>query len=174
MNDLHTKERLNQAYDRMMERVRHALDVAEHKATPPLEHAIHLAREKAVELGEISREEAEKVGEYLQRDIHEFAEHLNDTGAELRSWFYMDLELIEARLVELMSQVADKTRVELAQLAVNARSPRLYLAGEISGPGTLQCRDCGELIRFSKTDHISPCPKCNATEFLRISDQQDA
>ena len=129
--------------------------------------------EKAIELGEISREEAEKVGEYLQRDIHEFAEHLNDTGAELRSWFYMDLELIEAKLVELMSQVADKTRVELTQLAVSARSPRLYRAGEISGPGTLQCRACGELIRFSKTDHISSCPKCHATEFIRSTDQQD-
>ncbi|MEN8129486.1 MAG: zinc ribbon-containing protein [Pseudomonadota bacterium] len=168
MSALDTKERLIQAYDRMMERVRHALDTAEHKTVPPLEHAIQIAREKAVELGEISREEAEKVGQYLQRDIHEFAEHLNDTGSELKSWFHMDMELIEAKVVDLISQVADQTRVELAQLAVSARSPRLYHCGEISAPGTLECRACGELIRFRKTGHIPPCPKCHGTEYVRL------
>ncbi len=171
MSEVDSKERQVKAYDKMIERVRHLLHVAEHKTVPPLEHAIHMARDKAVELGEVSRDEAEKIGAYLRRDMHELAMHMNDTGAELRSWFHMDLELIEAKLVDLMSQVADKTRLELAQLATSAHSPLLYRTGEISGPGTLQCRSCGAHIRFTKTGHIPPCPKCHATEFVRITAQ---
>lgn len=174
MNDLHTKERLSLAYNRMMERVKHALDVAEHKTIPPLEHAVNKAREKAVALGELSRDEAEKVGEYLQRDIQEFAEHLNQTSSEFKSWFHMDLELVEAKLLDMMTQVADKTRLELARLAVSAQSPRLYHTGEISGPGTLQCCLCEEELRFAKTEHIPPCPRCHATEFIRITEPKSA
>ncbi len=172
MNDRHTIARMIQAYNRMMERVKHAFDVTEHKTIPPLEHAVNKAREKAVALGEISRDEAEKVGEYLKRDIQEFAEHLNQTSSELKSWFHMDLELIEAKLLDLMTQVADKTRLELTKLAVSAQSPRLYFTGEISGPGTLQCCSCAEKLQFTKTAHIPPCPKCHAIEFVRITDAQ--
>ncbi len=171
MTEVDTKERLTLAYNKMMERVKHALDVAEHKAVPPLEHAINTAREKAVTLGEISREEAEKVGQYVYRDMHEIATHLNETGAELRTWFHMDLELIEAELLDLITVVADKTRIELAELALSAQSPRLYHTGEISGPGTLGCTACGERLRFTKTGHIPPCPKCHATQFIRITQQ---
>lgn len=174
MNDADRRERQVKAYDQMVERVRHLLHVAEHKTVPPLEHAIHMARDKAVELGEISREEANKIGGYLRRDMHELALHMNDTGAELRSWFHMDLELIEAKLVDLMTQVADKTRLELTELAASARSPLLYHAGEISAPGTLQCTSCGELIRFTKTGHIPPCPKCHATDYVRMTTQNDS
>ena len=123
-------------------------------------------------LGELSKDEAEKVGEYLKRDIQEFAEHLNRTSSEFKSWFHMDLELIEVKLLDLMTQVADKTRLELAKLAVSARSPRLYHTSEISGPGTLQCRSCAEKLRFTETGHIPPCPKCHGIEFVRVSGPQ--
>jgi predicted RNA-binding Zn-ribbon protein involved in translation (DUF1610 family) len=172
MHSSSTKEHLISAYHHMMERVKQALDTAEHKAIPSLEHAIHKARETAVALGELSRDEAERVGEYLKRDIHDFAEHLNKTSSEYRSWFHMDLELIEVKLLDLMTQVADKTRLELTKLATEARAPRLYNTGEISGPGSLQCCSCGETLQFTKAEHIPLCPQCHATEFIRLTHPQ--
>ncbi len=161
------RDKLVQAYNQMMERVKHALEEAEEKARPTLEHAISAAREKAVTLGEITREEAEKVGDYLKRDMEEIGEYLQDTGSELSSWFHIDMELIEARILELVASVADKTRVELAELADRAREASTYHTGEITGPGSLECTQCGEVIHFAKTGHIPPCPKCHASSYRR-------
>lgn len=166
MADTDARSRLIEAYDRMMERVKHGLDVAEQKAVPPVEHLVQAARERAVQLGEVTREEADKVGEYLMRDLHELADHVNQAGKDLRTWFHMDMELVEARLVEMMGTVADKTRVELTRLAEEAS---VYHTGEVSGPGILECTACGEHLRFTETGHIPPCPKCNATTFVRVT-----
>jgi len=64
----------------------------------------------------------------------------------------------------------DKTTIELDQL--KARADRLgeWHTGEITGPGTLVCSACNELIHFHKTGHIPPCPKCHATIYKRASD----
>lgn len=167
MNEKQT-ERLTQAYDRMMERTKHFMSVADEKLRPTLEEAVAQAREKAVELGEITREEAQTVGEYFQRDMRDLGEYLNETGAEMKTWLRIDLELIEARLLDLFASVADKTRIELAGLADRAREATFWHTGEVTGPGTLTCAACGERIHFHKTGHIPPCPKCHATRFKRV------
>jgi hypothetical protein len=156
-------------YNRMMERVKHTLEDAGHKARPNLEHAIQRARERAVELGETTREEAAKVADYLRRDLREMTSYLNDTGKEYGAWFHMDLELIEASLLDLITSVADKTRLELAQWAEQGEQAVSYRSGEITGPGTLECIACGERLRYVKTGHIPPCPRCRASEFRRVT-----
>lgn len=168
MTEKESSDKLVSAYERMMERLKHALQVAEEKTGPAFEHALSQARETAVGLGELTREEAEKVGAYLKRDLQDMAEYLEDTGEELGSWFHIDLELIEARLLDLMSSVADQTRVELAQLRERARQAELYHSGEVTGPGTLRCPSCGQLLHLQRTSHIPPCPKCHGGSFERV------
>jgi vacuolar-type H+-ATPase subunit H len=150
-------------YNRMMSRVQRTLENAEQKAGPIVEHAIERARERAVELGEATREEAEKVAQYLRRDLREMASYLNK---EYRAWFNMDLELIEAQLLDLIMSVADRTKLELAQWAEQASN---YRSGEITGPGVLACIACGERLRLVKPGHIPPCPRCRAVEFRRLT-----
>lgn len=168
MNEPDREHHQVSVYNRMMERVKHALEGMEHKARPNLEHAIEWARERAVELGETTREESTKVADYLRRDLREMTSYLNDTGKEYSAWFHMDLELIEARLLDLMASVADQTRLELAQWAQQGGQAVRYRSGEITGPGTLECIACGERLRYGKTGHIPPCPKCCASEFRRV------
>ena len=161
-------DRLTHAYDRMMERVRHFMEVTEGKALPKLERAIDQARTAATELGEITREEAETIGGYIKRDIRDLAGYLNETGAEFRTWLNIDLELVEAKLLELIASVADKTRIELSDLASRAQEAAYWHTGEITGPGTLACTSCGERLHFHQTGHIPPCPKCHASRFRRM------
>jgi hypothetical protein len=168
MTEKHASEKLVTAYERMMERMRHGLELAEQKTAPAFEQALSHARETAIALGELTRDEAEKVGAYLKRDLQDMAEYLEDTGEELGSWFHIDLELIEARLLDLIGSVADQTRVELAQLRERARSADLYHSGEVTGPGALRCTACGQLIHLKRTAHIPPCPKCHAGGFERV------
>ncbi len=166
-------EKLVHAYNQMMIRVSEALTKAE-KATEPLLHkAIEAAEEKAVELGEISREEAIKIGEFLRRDLQDAGKYLaSDETQELKDWLLFDLELIENQLLEMFLSVADQAKLDMLAFEEELAEASSYRTGEITGPGTLVCVGCGELLHFHASGHIPPCPKCHGSDFSR-TDQDD-
>ncbi|NIR61285.1 MAG: zinc ribbon-containing protein [Gammaproteobacteria bacterium] len=163
----HNHERWIQAYNRMLERVKHALEEAEEHTLPKLGQAVDWAKEHAVELGELTRNEAEKVGEYVKRDLHDAGEYLSESSTDLRGWLRFDLELIEGQLLELFSKAADKTSMEWAALRRRMDQAARYHTGEVTGPGSLECMACGEVMAFHRTGHIPPCPRCHGTVFER-------
>lgn len=165
-------QRLTQAYDQMMERVKSHLDEfgqTEKETLPNLQRSIDEAAETAVERGELTREEAQLLSKYIQRDLGDAGHYLATTGGELRDWLRFDLDLIEDRLLELLQSAADKTRLEMLTFQEEVERASHYHTGEITGPGTLQCDSCGELLRFHATAHIPSCPKCNAVDFSRMA-----
>ncbi|MES9844303.1 MAG: zinc ribbon-containing protein [Candidatus Sedimenticola sp. PURPLELP] len=163
-------DRMVDAYENMLERVDEMLASAEKNTLPMLRQSLKDAREKAVELGELTREESEKISGYLERDMKDAAHFLSDTGDDFREWFRFDMELIEGRMMDMFAKVADRTRLELDRFAEQARQASMYHTGEITGPGTLVCNQCGKELHFHKAGHIPPCPKCHATEYKRQED----
>ena len=168
MSEQKLDQKLVAAYDKMMERIHHILDDAEQHAIPSLQKSIDKAKQQAIELKEITAEEADKLASYIRRDIHDATHHISESGQEISSWFSFDLQLIEERILDVFSKVADKTKAELAQLANQARFMQEYHTGEITSIGTLQCNDCKTLLHFKKTSRIPPCPKCHKTQFSRV------
>lgn len=160
-------ERLSDAYHRMMDRIKTAIEEAEDRPAPSLEELLGKAREKAVELGELTREESQKVADYLKRDMDDAGHYLSNTGKELRGWLSFDMGLIEDRVLDLFNRVADKTRLEILEFEHDVTEGPAYRAGEITGPGTLCCVNCGEKLSFYQATSIPPCPKCGGTEFER-------
>ena len=154
-------------YNRMMERVKSALDSAERNTVMNLRQGIDKATSVAEQLGELTRDEAQKIGAYLQRDLHDAGKYLADSGRDLSSWLRFDVELIEDRVWDLFSSVADRTRLEWLDLSQRAEQGPTYHSGEITGPGSLRCVACGEEIHFHATGHIPPCPNCHGSQFLR-------
>lgn len=164
----HTDQKLENAYHLMMQRVQDTLaDTGDSADT--VQQALQQARDVAVEQGELSREEAEKISAWVQRDLNDAGQYLARTGGELRDWLHMDMELIELSLLDLFTSVADKTKLELMELQHDLDHRGVYRSGEIAGPGTLECQECGELLNFKKAGHIPPCPRCHATSFNRKS-----
>lgn len=155
------------AYNRMMARIRDTIETAEAEAVPTLQKAIDMARQEAVRLGEITREEAEAVGNYIKRDINDAAEYLTESSREFTSWLRLDIDVIEKKILEMFLSVADKTRLELEEIAHPRCDISHYHTGEITGPGTLVCSGCKQPIHFKTTSHIPPCPKCHHTVFER-------
>ncbi|HHJ13770.1 MAG TPA: hypothetical protein ENJ79_05240 [Gammaproteobacteria bacterium] len=158
---------LGEAYERMFERAAEHFHRAEEKTAPVLRKLIDEAREQAVELKEISREDAEKVAEWLKRDLHHAAEVLSETGRELEDWLGFEASLVKSNLVDLMLKAADKTQLELLKFRQEISGEPVWRTGEITGPGTLRCRKCGEKLHFHHTGRIPPCPRCHGTEFMR-------
>lgn len=163
----HEDNSLVDAYNQMMARIKDSIETAEAQAVPTLQKAIDLAKQKAIHLGEITLEEAEEIGNYIKRDINDAAEYLMETSHEFSEWLMLDIDIIEQKVLELFLSVADKTRIELEQLAKPACIISEYNTGEITGPGSLTCEACGEIIHFTTTSHIPPCPKCKKTLFKR-------
>ncbi|MFO7640844.1 MAG: zinc ribbon-containing protein [Candidatus Competibacteraceae bacterium] len=174
--------RLVEAYDRMMERVKHRLEEleqAEKAAFPQLHASIEHAAEKAVELGELTREEARLIGSYLKRDLEDAGEYLTTTGRDLRAWLRFDLELLEDRMLDFFQRGVDQSRLELREFAPPAEGVEgveevkifEYRSGEITGPGTLRCANCGEQAAFHAPAVIGPCPACGGVTFVRVSEE---
>ena len=158
------------AYEQMLERAKVFLTSAGHEIAPKVDSAVEAAKEKAAELGELTQEEAEKTAEYLKRDLHDAAEFLADEDNELRQWLRFDIELVEDRIIDALSLLVDHTKVDLADFAEQAQRFGEWHTGEITGPGTLVCKECGEVLHFHKTGHIPPCPKCHGSAYRRATD----
>jgi len=165
------EERLTEAYNKMLARVRERMEEMEKDARPVLHKAVDNAKETATELGELSREEAEKVAQYLRRDLEDAGDFLSRTGRDLGGWLRFDTELVERGLLDMFMHVADRTRVELQEFSARAEALGEWHTGEISAIGTLECKSCGEKLHFHRTGHIPPCPKCHGTTYRRISDE---
>ncbi|ABI55753.1 zinc ribbon-containing protein [Alkalilimnicola ehrlichii MLHE-1] len=167
MNDEQKKEEqqhLLRGYDRMLDRIRERIKGDRHSVAD----ALQWAKEQAVELGELTRDEAENIAEYLRRDVEEAGRFLAHTDErDLRGWFQMDLQLLENWLWDAFSSVADRTRVEWLEFQRTGHVREEYRTGEITGPGVLECQECGRNMTFSQTGHVPPCPACHGTRFVR-------
>lgn len=165
---------LLEGYDRMMERVREYLDeVQPDGSTPNLEGAIQRAVYRAVAAEELSEAEARLLGDYLARDLRDAGRHLAGGGREdLGDWLRLDLELVEARLLELFQAAADRTRLEMLAFEEDLERTSHYRTGEITGPGTLRCDHCARELRFHGPSRIPPCPVCHTTAFTRVAGEE--
>ncbi len=161
------QDKLLKAYKLMRETLKKVWEEAEEKAKPTLKEALDIAEQKVAELGELTREEIDKVSDYLRRDIHQASQALAENGRELAEWLEFDIELIESQLAEWVAQVADPTIVELERLREQAIMLGEWHTGEITGPGTLVCQNCGERLHFEEPGHVPPCPKCHGTVFKK-------
>jgi predicted RNA-binding Zn-ribbon protein involved in translation (DUF1610 family) len=168
-----TREKWLRAYDDMMVRVKTAIEEAEEYALPAIKRHIAKARDTAVVLEELTKEEAEKVAYFLERDVEDAGRHLAESGHELSDWLRFDIGLIEDRLLEVLAKVADHTRLDMLQFERDLKEGPPYNAGEITGPGTLECVSCGAVIRFHAIGYIPNCPSCAHTVFRRKSVRDD-
>ncbi len=168
-NDSRThNEKLVHAYNAMMLRVSQTLSHATDAVGPKIRHAIEAAEEKAVELGELTREESVKIGDYLRRDLQDAGKYLaGPEGEELGEWLRFDIDLIESELLAMFLSTADQTKLDMLNFEEQLIESSQYHTGEITGPGTLVCETCGEVLHFHETGHIPPCPKCHATVYNR-------
>lgn len=168
VEDRHLNQKLVHAYNRMMERVKEILEQAKGKTGPKLQQAIAKAQDKAVELGELSREEAEKIGDYLRRDLSDAADFLaGQEKSELAEWLRFDINLIEAELLDLFFSAADQAKLDMLDFEESLAEHEEYHAGQITGPGTLICEECGEHVHFHQPGLIPPCPKCGGRVYQR-------
>lgn len=162
----HSSSHLVNAYNQMMASIREVFEETDTSDTS-LRQALDIARKRAVHVGEITLDEAQEIAEYIKRDINDAAEYMMETSSEFGDWLMLDIEVIERKVVDLFLSVADRTRVELEQFKNHTRKSSLYYSGEITGPGTLICNQCGQRVAFPTTAQIETCDQCGNNTFQR-------
>ncbi|VAW54551.1 hypothetical protein MNBD_GAMMA05-2315 [hydrothermal vent metagenome] len=159
------------AYNQIMQEMRNAFEQADANDIS-LQKALDMAKHQAIHIGEVTAEEAHEIGEYIKRDINDAAEYMMETSSEFYNWLMLDIEIIERRVIDLFLSVADHTRVELEQFnrpPVDSEPNQipLYKSGEITGPGTLICEQCGAVKAFPSSAAITDCEQCGHGRFIR-------
>ncbi len=153
------------AYDDLMAQLYELMDDTIHSVADALE----TAKENTSKLGGLTQEEINQISEYLMRDIEDIATATsadNDKNS-LSEWFNFDVELLENFALDTFTSLADKTRIELAKIEYQAKKYHPYKSGDITGPGTFTCDQCGKQIAFKSTSEIPECPECHAKTFSR-------
>ena len=158
-----SKNKFTDAYDTMIVNLHEDLG----DASKTLARAIDAAREKASELGGLTQEEINKIADFVKRDIEQAAHTLPNENESLAEWLKFDIAMIENFALDAFKNLADKARLELNRLDLEARQVITYESGEITGPGNLNCENCNEAITFTSTHEIPVCPHCQGKTFVR-------
>jgi len=170
---MNTSHLLVEGYRRMLERIQQhveSLSEKEQQALFRLQHSLDHVIDEAVELDEMTREEATLLATYVKRDLQDAGQHLAETGQELSAWLRFDAELLEQRLLEWFGRAADNTKLELLQWEDSLERATHYYSGEVTGPGSLHCAQCGHAMPFHEPTLIPACPNCGAERFTRLNE----
>jgi len=159
------ENKLTKAYDQLMEHLYEALDDTLHSVADALEKA----KEKTSALGGHTQEEINRIADFLMRDIQHAATAPapNKEQDSLSEWLKFDIDLLENFALDAFMSLADKTKLKLAALEMEARQYHPYKSGEVAGPGTFTCDACGKEIAFKSTSMIPKCPACGGDAFTR-------
>ncbi|MCK4502521.1 MAG: hypothetical protein KAU22_05755 [Desulfuromonadales bacterium] len=127
-----------------------------------LDETIKRAGDELITAGNFTKEQAEKVSVFIKRDI----QHAVDSADAVKE--AVDLHRIAVGAQSIFSKILSNTAETLSDLAQKSEQQLEFKTGEITSPGSLTCKNCGEVIHMKKTAKIPPCPKCHKT-FCRKS-----
>jgi Zinc-ribbon containing domain len=161
MND----SRLPDAYDDLMAFLYEAMDDTLHS----IADAMEIAKNKTHELNRYTQEEINAIADYLMRDLDQVAQNpsLIDENNRLSEWLKFDIALVENFAIDSFMSIADKTRLQLKALELDARQYHPYASGEVASPGTFECKHCHKQLAFKSTSLLPKCPNCGESHFTR-------
>lgn len=149
-------------YEKMSKILRDNLERAGMLTEEAFERALNESREWAYKLKENYGNDIGKVAEFIRRDWHEAIRFTRE-----RTRQSLDLDRLQAGLLDLLSRLAKSAGSQLESFASKLQERLTYKTGEIAGAGTLECTVCGQELFFDKPTRIPPCPKCHGTDFTR-------
>lgn len=163
-----SKDKLLQAYNRMVDELSAAVEKAEETLSPTIDEMLKNSEELTKKAFALTQDEAKNISAYLKREITDAREYMHTDGREYRQWLNFDIQQVEDQFIDFLSKAADKTWIDFKALEILSEKNSLYHTGEICSAGTLSCQNCGQQMKFTKNTRIPPCPKCHKTTFKRV------
>ena len=135
--------KLIKGYDDLMGHLYEALDDTLHT----LAEALEIAKEKTSALGGHTQEEVNKIADFVMRDVeHAAISSPNSKNESLSEWFKFDIDLIENFALSAFLDIADKTRIKLAALEMDAKQYHPYRAATSPVPALLSASSAASIL----------------------------
>ena len=130
-----------------------------------LDEALKRAGDDLSSAGDFTREQAEKVSTFIKRDIQHVVDSA-DKGKETVKEA-VDPKRIAAGAQSIFSKILSNTAETISGWAQKSEEQLEFKTGEVTSPGSLTCKECGEVIHMRRTAKIPPCPKCHHTLYRK-------
>ena len=157
-----SKRNMTELYEKMSKTLRSNLDRAGTLTEDVFERALKESQELALQMRDHYGDDIKKVSDFIRRDWYETIRYTRD-----QTWKNLDLERIQVGIMGVLSRMAQTAGSQLENFASRMQERLTYKTGEIAGAGTLECKQCGQILLYEKPTRIPPCPKCRNTLFRR-------
>jgi len=164
-------DKLVSGYDTMMEKLFEWSEKTDEKAGPVLIHGMEETEQFLHDVGKWSKEEIDLLSRYVKRDLRHIAQNLEKTNSKFIDWLDVDSLQVEKSLLNMLSSMADHTRLELDNIKHLAESAEDLHTGEVTTVGSISCKSCGKEFHFHRAGRIPPCASCHKTIFIRTKNK---
>ncbi len=163
-------------YDRLLARAEVLLEGGRNN----LEDALRKASDELTSFGDYTKEQVDRVSSYIKRDVLHATDKDNTTAAgtqdpqgESSASFSrsvrdaIDPKRVAVGAQSFFSRVVTSTATTLSEWGQKMESHLQFRTGDVTSPGTLTCKNCGENIKVKQTMQIPPCPQCGHDAFRK-------
>ena len=130
-----------------------------------LDEALKRVQDDLSSAGNFTREQSEKVSTFVKRDIKHIVDSASKSKTNVKE--AVDPKRISVGAKSIFSRILSNTAETLGDWAKKSEDNLEFKTGEITSPGSLTCKECGEVIHMKKTAKIPPCPKCHHTLYRK-------
>jgi len=158
-----TEKREVGLYEKLATRSKELIEEAREKTSGTIDKAIEKAKEEMVVAGDFSHEQGEKLKAFLKRDLEVTQKGIKVAGHAAKE--ALEPHRIAAGLQGTLATILEVVGEKFEEWGAKLDAHLDYKTGELSSPGTLTCKKCGNPLKIHSTGHIPPCPKCRGVEF---------
>jgi len=144
-------------YEKFVSRIEELLESGKKN----LDETLKRAEEDLSSAGDFTRAQAEKVTVFIKRDI----KHAAGSAEVVKD--AVDPHRVVVGAQSIFSKILSHTAETLSDWAQKSEQHLEFKTGEVTSPGRLTCKACGEIIHMKKTAKIPPCPKCHKIIFRK-------
>ena len=152
-------------YEKLALRSKELIEEARDKTAETAETAIEKAKSEMIAAGEFGSEQGERLKAFLIRDLQatrNAALKMGKTAGEV-----LQPHRVAAGIQSSLAKILDTVSDTLEGWGDKLEAKLDYKTGEITTPGTMTCKECGNKIKMSNTGRIPPCHKCKGTKFRK-------
>ena len=150
-------------YEKLASRAKELVEEAREKTSEAVGAAIGKAKEEMVAAGDVGHEQGEKLKAFLERDLQITSRYAAKAGEAAKE--ALEPHRVKAGVESALATILKVTGDKFEEWSKKLDSQLDFKTGELTTPGSLTCKGCGDKIRMQSTGHIPPCPKCRGTEF---------
>ena len=152
-------------FEKLAAKTKEQLLAGKDKSKEWLHRAVDASADQLEKAGEFSKEEGERAKQFLKRDLAATRVDFNRARESVNRG--LNPSRVGGGFVDLASHLFSSMGDLFQGWAAKSEEALAFNTGEVSGPGTLTCTDCGTELHLEHPTRIPPCPKCHKTDFRK-------